>query len=165
MTIKLVIYATQRVLPLIQKFSTKIGGSGPIRSTLFSHQLLSLGSGYSDKILLCGIKPCDFYNIWQIVNDHTKCQAHQNVNQANWALGSKCHLKHLHSAPNEILRQKCRINTPSDYAHTHKIVCKASTYINLILTQIFVLELAKKNYVTSVTKTLNSGPLASFKQK
>ena len=60
----------------------------------------------------------------------------------------------------EILRQKCRINTPSDYAHTHKIVCKASTYINLILTLIFFLELGKKNYVTSVLwlKLLIAGP-------
>ena len=38
-----------------------------------------------------------YLKIWQIVNHHTKCQANQNVNQPNWALGSKCHLKHLHA--------------------------------------------------------------------
>ena len=43
------------------------------------------------------------FNLWllqylkivQIGNHHTKCEANQNVNQPNWALRGKCHLKHL----------------------------------------------------------------------
>ena len=38
-----------------------------------------------------------YLKIWQSVNHHSKCQANQNVNQPNWALGCKCHLKHLHA--------------------------------------------------------------------
>ena len=38
-----------------------------------------------------------YLKIWQIVNHQSKCQANQNVNQPNWALGCKCHLKHLHA--------------------------------------------------------------------
>ena len=59
------------------------------------HLPLQMGKFQLIDVIKVNLWLLQYLKIVQIGNHHTKCEANQNVNQPNWALRGKCHLKHL----------------------------------------------------------------------